>query len=259
MKLRDHVAVVTGAASGIGLALATRFVEEGARVVTSDLNAEAGAQKAGEIGARFVAANVANEEDVARLVQDVLRNEGRLDLFCSNAGIAVGTDETTPDKQWRLIYDVNVQSHVYAARHVLPHMLERGSGYLLNTASAAGLLTEVHSAPYAVTKHAALAFAEWLSIAYFDRGIRVSCLCPEGVWTPMIENARSLQKTAIQPEALAEIVVGALDEERFLITTHPTTLPAFEAKARDYEGWLAWMRKHRARALQMQEALEPPG
>ena len=253
MKLPGNVAVVTGAASGIGLALAKRFVAGGASVIACDLNAELGARTAEEIGARFVAANVAREEDVARLVQDVLDREGRLDLFCSNAGVAVDGGVDAPNRQWQRIYDVNVMAHVYAARHVLPHMLARGEGYLLNTASAAGLLTEVHSAPYAVTKHAALAFAEWLSVAYHDRGIRVSCLCPEGVWTPMIENARSLQKTAIQPQEVAEMVVQALGEERFLIVTHPTTLPAFQFKAQDYAQWLARMRKHRTKALAMQE------
>lgn len=252
MKLAGKVAVVTGAASGIGLALATRFLKEGMTVVASDLNAELGGRRAGEIGARFVAANVAREEDVAGLIQDVLDHEGRIDLFCSNAGIAVDGGVDAPNKQWQLIYDVNVMAHVYAARHVLPHMLGRGEGYLLSTASAAGLLTEVHSAPYAVTKHAALAFAEWLSVTYRDQGIRVSCLCPEGVWTPMIENAKSLQKTAIQPEEVADIVVRALGEERFLITTHPTTLPAFQLRAQDYEEWLARMRAHRTKALAMQ-------
>lgn len=249
MNVRNKIVVVTGAASGIGLALARRFVAEGATVVAADLNAEQGARRAGEIGARFVAANVAREEDVARLVADVLAGEGRIDLFCSNAGVAAGQDETTPNKLWQLSYDVNVMGHVYAARHVLPHMLSRGEGYLLNTASAAGLLTEVHSAPYAVTKHAALAFAEWLSITYADQGIRVSCLCPEGVWTPMIEQATSLQQTAITPEEVAETVLRALDEERFLILTHPTTRPAALARAQDHEGWLARMRRYRDRAL----------
>ncbi len=256
MRLPGKVAVVTGAASGIGLALATRFVTEGATVIASDLNAELGVQRAGDIGARFVAANVARKEEVANLVRDVLDREGRLDLFCSNAGVAVDGGVDAPNKGWQLSYDVNVMAHVYAARHALPHMLSRGEGYLLSTASAAGLLTEVHSAPYAVSKHAALAFAEWLSVTYQEQGIRVSCLCPEGVWTPMIENALSLQQTAIQPEEVADMVVQALDEERFLITTHPTTLPAFQLRAQDHEGWLARMRAHRERALAMQEPPE---
>ncbi len=253
MELDGKVVVVTGAASGIGLALAQRFVALGATVVASDLNAELGAQKAAEIGARFVAANVAKEEAVAALVQDVLGHEGRVDLFCSNAGIAVDGGVDAPDSQWDLIQRVNVMAHVWAARHLLPHYLERGSGYFLNTASAAGLLTELHSAPYAVTKHAAVAFAEWLSITYADRGVRVSCLCPEFVQTPMIENAGAdwdaIRAHAITVEAVADAVVEALREERFLVLTHPTTLPAFQARAMDHERWLKSMRGYRAKVF----------
>lgn len=253
MQVSGKVVVVTGAASGIGLALATRFVEEGARVVASDLNAEAGAQKAAGVGARFMAANVAKEEEIQALIEDVYAHEGDIDLFCSNAGIGVGGGPETPDKQWQLIQNVNVMSHVWAARHLLPRMLERGEGYLLNTASAAGLLTELHSAPYAVTKHAALAFAEWLAITYGERGIRVSCLCPEGVWTPMIENAPLLQQTAISTDVLVDFTLQALREERFLITTHPTTLPSFRQKAGDYDVWISKLRHLRGKAMRLLE------
>ncbi|WP_424949952.1 SDR family oxidoreductase [Deinococcus sp.] len=249
MQIKDKIVVVTGSASGIGLALVTRFRQEGATVIASDLNAELGAQKAAELGVRFVAANVAKEDDVVRLIGDVEAQEGPIDLFCSNAGIAIGAGPETLDKHWQLIQDVNVMSHVWAARHLVPRMLERGGGYLLNTASAAGLLTELHSAPYAVTKHAALAFAEWLAVTYGDRGLKVSCLCPEGVWTPMIENAPILQPTAVTTEFLADKVMEALAAEQFLITTHPTTLQGFGQKASNYDVWISKMRHLRGKAM----------
>ncbi|GGR08829.1 SDR family NAD(P)-dependent oxidoreductase [Deinococcus ruber] len=252
-SLKGKVVVVTGTASGIGLALATRFVREGARVVGSDLNAEVGAQKAAELGIRFVACNVAQEESLKALIDDVQAQEGDIDLFCSNAGIAIGAGPETLDKHWELIQNVNVMSHVWAARHLLPRMLERGEGYLLNTASAAGLLTELHSAPYAVTKHAALAFAEWLAVTYGDRGIGVSCLCPEGVWTPMIENAPILQLTAVSTDLLADRVMEALHAGKFLITTHATTLAGFQQKANDYDVWISKMKHLRTKAMALLE------
>ncbi|ULH15316.1 SDR family oxidoreductase [Deinococcus sp. KNUC1210] len=252
-SLSGKVVVVTGSASGIGLALARRFVQEGARVIGSDLNAEVGAQKAAELGIRFVACNVAQEESLKNLIDDVQAHEGDIDLFCSNAGIAIGAGPETLDKHWELIQNVNVMSHVWAARHLLPRMLERGEGYLLNTASAAGLLTELHSAPYAVTKHAALAFAEWLAVTYGDRGIGVSCLCPEGVWTPMIENAPILQLTAVSTDLLADRVMEALHAGKFLITTHATTLAGFQQKANDYDVWISKMKHLRTKAMALLE------
>jgi NAD(P)-dependent dehydrogenase (short-subunit alcohol dehydrogenase family) len=249
VQIKGKVVVVTGTASGIGLALATRFSREGAIVIASDMNAEVGSQKAAEIGARFVPANVAKEEDIVRLIDDVYAHEGPIDLFCSNAGIAIGAGPETLDRHWQLIQDVNVMSHVWAARHLVPKMLERGEGYLLNTASAAGLLTELHSAPYAVTKHAALAFAEWLAITYGDQGIKVSCLCPEGVWTPMINNAPMLQQTAVTTDFLADKVMEALVAEQFLITTHPTSLAGFQQKASNYDVWISKMKHLRKKAM----------
>ena len=251
MQLNNKTVVVTGSASGIGKAMVQRFIKEGASVIASDRSAEAGQREADAAGARFVAADVSHEKDVQRLIENVWASEGEIDLFCSNAGIAIGAGPESPDAQWRLIENVNVMSHVWAARHLLPRMLERGEGYLLNTASAAGLLTELHSAPYAVTKHAALAFAEWLAITYGDRGIRVSCLCPEGVWTPMIDNAPILQTTAITTDVLMDAVLDALSAERFLITTHATTLQSFQNKAQDYDGWLGKMRRLRVKAVGM--------
>lgn len=252
MDFNGKVIVVTGAASGIGLALATRFVKEGARVIASDRNPD-GAARAQEIGARFIAADISHEEGVKGIIDDVLAQEGHIDLFCSNAGIAIGAGPETPDKQWDLINRINVMSHVWAARHLLPHFLARGQGYFLNTASAAGLLTELHSAPYAVTKHAALAFAEWLAVTYGDRGIKVSALCPEGVWTPMIENAPILQQTAISTDELVEKTLEVLRRESFLVVTHATTLPSFQNKAGNYDEWLSKLRHLRRKAMALLE------
>lgn len=254
MDVHSKVVVVTGGASGIGLALARRFVQEGAVVVTSDRNAELGAQKAQQIGARFVCADMSTEAGVQGLIGDVLAREGRIDLFCSNAGVAQGAGPETPDRVWDLVHRINVMSHVWAARHLTPHFLERGDGYFLNTASAAGLLTELHSAPYAVTKHAALAFAEWLAITYGDRGIKVACLCPEGVWTPMIENAPILQQTAITTDELVEKTVEVLRRDGFLITTHDSTLKSFRQKAENYDDWIGKMARLRVKAMALVDA-----
>lgn len=252
MEFKDKVIVVTGAASGIGLALATRFVKEGAKVIASDRNPD-GAVRAQEIGARFIAADISQEEGVKGIIDDVLAQEGHIDLFCSNAGIAIGAGPETEDRHWDLINRINVMSHVWAARHLLPHFLSRGQGYFLNTASAAGLLTELHSAPYAVTKHAALAFAEWLAVTYGDRGIKVSALCPEGVWTPMIENAPILQQTAISTDELVEKTLEVLRRESFLVVTHATTLPSFQNKASNYDEWLSKLRHLRRKAMALLE------
>ncbi|WP_420593544.1 SDR family NAD(P)-dependent oxidoreductase [Deinococcus sp.] len=257
MQLTNKTVVVTGSASGIGKAMVERFIKEGATVIASDRSVEAGQREADAAGARFVAADVSHEKDIQRLIEEVWAREGEIDLFCSNAGIGLGEGPETPDAQWRLIHNVNVMSHVWAARHLLPRMLERGGGYFLNTVSAAGLLTELHSAPYSVTKHAALAFAEWLSIAYGDQGIKVTCLCPEGVWTPMIANLPALQLSAVTPEVLIEAAVQALREERFLVTTHDTTLKGFQLKAQDYDGWIGKMRRLRVKAVGMLQGAAP--
>ncbi|MDQ1372763.1 MAG: hypothetical protein QOJ09_101, partial [Actinomycetota bacterium] len=185
MELRDKVVIVTGGASGIGAALCRRFAAEGARaVVVADLQADAAQVVAGEIGGTAMTTNVSVEADVHALVERTVERHGPVDLFCSNAGIAIGGGVEVPDEEWQRIWDINLMAHVYAARAVLPGMLARGEGYLLNTASAAGLLTNLGAAPYAVTKHAAVALAEWLAITHGDAGIRVSVLCPQGVRTP---------------------------------------------------------------------------
>ncbi len=251
MILQDKVVVVTGGANGIGRALCVRFAREGAAaVVIADLDGDAAAQTAVDVGGVSVQADMASEGDVTRLVDHVIARHGRIDVFCSNAGIAVDGDEQTPVVDWERCWGVNVMGHVHAARAVVPHMLARGRGYLLQTVSAAGLLTHIHSATYAVTKHAALAFAEWLSVAYSDRGITVSAVCPQGVRTDMLRRAASggrgfLLESAIEPEQVAEAVVEGMSEERFLILPHPEVAEYFRRKANDYDRWLRGMRRLR--------------
>lgn len=252
MELADKVVVVTGAASGIGRALAQRFAAEGARgVVVSDRDGEGAAAVAEGIGedrAVAVTTDVSVEDDVVDLVRRTEERFGPIDLFCSNAGIATSGGADAPNEAWQQIWDINVMAHVYAARAVLPGMLARGEGYLLHTASAAGLLSQIGSAPYAVTKHAAVAFAEWLSITHGDEGIRVSCLCPQGVRTNMLGNGGALLgPTAIEPEDVADSVVAGLAAEQFLILPHPEVREYFRRKGDDYDRWLAGMRRLQAR------------
>ena len=255
MKVAGKAAVVTGGASGIGRALCRRFAAEGARaVVVADLNGAAAAAVADEIGGVAFEVNVARESDVLRLVREVIGKFGGIDLFCSNAGIMVEGGPETADADWQRIWEINVMAHVFAARAVLPGMLARGEGYLLQTVSAAGLLTLIGSAPYSVTKHAALGFAEWLAITYGDRGIRVSVVCPQGVRTAMLVDsdtgpANFLKATAVEPEDVAEVVVRGLAEEKFLILPHPDVAEYFRHKAGDYERWLRGMRKLQAGML----------
>jgi NAD(P)-dependent dehydrogenase (short-subunit alcohol dehydrogenase family) len=247
----DKVIVVTGGANGIGAALCRTFAAEGAKaVVVADIDGEAAGRLATEIGGLAVRIDVTREADVQQLVGDVISRYGAIDLFCSNAGIAVDGGEETSDEDWQRCWNVNVMAHVLAARTVLPGMLARGTGYLLQTVSAAGLLTHIHSASYAVTKHASLAFAEWLAIAYGDRGIGVSVLCPQGVRTDMLRRAASggrtfLLDSALEPEQVADIVVKGLTDERFLILPHPEVAEYFGRKATDYDRWLRGMRKLR--------------
>jgi len=249
MILRDAVVVVTGAASGIGRALALRFACEGAAaVVAVDRDASVG-EIADRIHGLSLVADVGVEADVARIVATTLDRYGRIDLFCSNAGIGGGEGSLeTPDADWQRTWQVNVMAHVYAARAVLPSMLAAGRGYLLHTASAAGLLMQVGSAPYTVTKHAAVALAEWLSVTYGDRGIKVSCLCPQGVQTPMLEGAPEsirelLGAGAVTAEAVADAVIAGLADERFLILPHPEVDEYVQRKATDRDRWLRGMRR----------------
>ena len=252
MKLKGKQVVVTGGARGIGRALCVRFAsEEAAGIVVADRDLEGATETAQSVGGIAVQCDVTSASDVENLVQVVEEKMGRIDLFCSNAGIAEGGGVELTDDRWMRILEVNLMAHVYAARAALPGMLRRGEGYLLQTASAAGLLTELGSAPYAVSKHGAVALAEWLAIAYCDRGIRVSCLCPQGVHTAMLEgdapNVRWMRDAAITPEQVAESVVAGIEREQFLILPHPEVAKYFRNKATDYDRWLADMQKLRMR------------
>jgi NAD(P)-dependent dehydrogenase (short-subunit alcohol dehydrogenase family) len=252
MELADKVVVVTGGASGIGKALVQRFAAERARgVVVADRDAEGAAAVAESVGGLAVSTDVSVEADVRHLVDAATEAYGPIDLFCSNAGIALGAGPETSDEDWERIWAINVKAHIYAARAVIPEMLARGEGYLLNTASAAGLLTQIGSAPYSVTKHAAVSFAEWLSITYGDQGLKVSCLCPQGVRTPMLGDGGGalLGPGALEPEDVAEAVVQGLREERFLILPHPEVGEYFLRKASDYDRWLKGMRRLQSRVM----------
>src|SRR5262245_4508323 len=248
MRVRDKVVVVTGAASGIGRAMARRFAQDGGRVVVADLDAAGARAVASEIGGIAVTGDVSRDADVQALVVSAESAYGPIDLFCSNAGINPGGDPlTTPLDVWQRQWDVNVMAHVHAVRAVLPGMLARGSGYLLHTASMAGILTTLRNLPYSVTKHAVVGLAEWLSITYHHRGIRVSCLCPLGVRTPMLGDPASPVAQATvgpvkEPDEVADMVVAALAEERFLILTDPIAQEWMDRKARDLERWLRGMR-----------------
>ena len=259
MELAGKVTVVTGGASGIGQAMCRRFAAEGASVVVADIDAPGAAAVARDIGGLAVPCDVSVEADVAALVDTTLLSFGRIDLFCANAGILWGSrpddpagiiGPDAPDVAWERIWRVNVMAHVYAARAVVPRMLDQGGGHLLVTASAAGLLTLLGNAPYSVTKHAAVALAEWLAITYGDQGLRVSCLCPQLVRTDMLAGATAATKElglgdfdVLEPEAVADAIVNGLREERFLILPHPDVAEFFRRKAADYDRWLAGMRR----------------
>lgn len=257
MDLNGKVTVVTGGANGIGRALCERFAREGAKVVISDLDAAGTAEVARKVGGLGVPANVAVEAEVKALADRAIAEFGRIDLFCSNAGIMVKGGEDVLNADWQRIIEVNVYGHIYAARAVIPAMLKRGEGYLMNTVSAAGLLSQIGSAPYSVTKHAALAFSEWLSITYGDRGIRVSALCPQGVRTNMLEEdnegaGKFLVEGSVSPEQVAEDAVAGIHDERFLILPHPEVAEYFRRKAADYDRWIRGMRRLQARVLPLQ-------
>jgi NAD(P)-dependent dehydrogenase (short-subunit alcohol dehydrogenase family) len=255
MEVAGRVIVVTGGAKGIGRALAARFAAAGAEaVIVADLDVEGASAAAREIGATAIGCDVSRESDVKQLVDRVEADHGRIDIFCSNAGIAVGGGPEASNEDWQRIWEVNLMSHVFVARHVLPGMLARGEGYLLGTVSAAGLLNHVFAAPYGVTKAAALSLFEWLSIAHWAEGIRVSCLCPQGVKTDMLAAEKRLgleflTDNALEPEAVAEIVLQGIRDEKFLILPHPEVADYFRRKADDYDRWLNGMRRLRANIL----------
>lgn len=238
--------VVTGAGGGIGAALARRFAAEGARIAVNDLDAERARQVADEVG------GIAVPGDASAIVGDA-RDAlgGTVDVYCANAGVAFeggAADGPLDEMAWAASWDVNVMAHVRAAHALLPGWLERGSGRFVSTVSAAGLLTMIGAAPYAVTKHGALAFAEWLSLTYRHRGVKVHAICPQGVRTDMLAATGSagdlvLQPTAIEPEAVADALVRGIEEDRFLILPHPEVAAYYQARAGDPDRWLSGMNR----------------
>ena len=268
MELRDAVVVVTGGGSGIGAALCHRFAAEApAALVVVDLDGDAAARVAAQVRTiapdgttvRARTIDVADESQVGALVTETHLDHGPIDLFCANAGIGTGAGVEAGDAMWEHIWHVNVMAHVYAARSLLPAWLERGHGYLLTTASAAGLLTNLGDAPYTVTKHAAVGLAEWLSITYGDRGVTVSCLCPQGVRTPLLFGAPGAPvdgalatevvkaQRILEPEDVAEAVVKGLRSEQFLILPHAEVADYERVRAGDREKWLSAMRRLQSR------------
>ncbi|WP_406492985.1 SDR family oxidoreductase [Streptomyces sp. NBC_00846] len=239
--VRGTGVVVTGAGGGIGAALARRFAAEGARVVVNDLDEAGIGPLAEEIGAVAVAGDASRIVDAAR---DAL--DGTVDIYCANAGLASPGDVFADEEVWAAAWDVNVMAHVRAARALLPHWLERGSGRFVSTASAAGLLTMIGAAPYSVTKHGVVAFAEWLSLTYRHRGVKVHAICPQGVRTDMLTAAGSagelvLAPGAIEPEAVADALFDAMAEDRFLVLPHPEVAGYYRARTKDTDHWLGNM------------------
>jgi len=274
MDIVDKVVVVTGAGSGIGRALAQQFAAEGARfVVCADLDGAAAQKTASAIGpsSQAVALDVASRDAINELVMSLEDEQGGIDIFASNAGYAQGGGLALEPEAWQQMMEVHTWSHLYAAQAVIPLMIERGGGYLLNTSSAAGLLTQMDSGPYAVSKHASVALAEWLAINYKDRGIGVSVLCPQAVRTAILSKRRDkaddkrggeggAQKSAsngssnqaavdgiLEPEDVATLCMQAIRTEQFLVLPHPEVARYFQNKANDYDRWLNGMRRMRER------------
>lgn len=263
MELTGRTIVVTGGASGIGKAMAERFAMEAAQgVVVADID-EAGAQQVadGVAGAAIgVGCDVTDEAQVNALIDRAEQEFGTVDIFCANAGIGYGSSLDAPDDEWKQVMDVNLMSHVYAARRLVPAWLERGEGYFVSTASAAGMLSQIGDVTYTVSKHGAVAFAEWLAITYGSQGVRVSCLCPMGVNTPLVQRGLELEGERglgakivaaagqlLAPEDVAKDVMAALKDERFFILPHPEVGEFYRRKGDDHDRWLNGMRRLQTR------------
>jgi NAD(P)-dependent dehydrogenase (short-subunit alcohol dehydrogenase family) len=248
VDLKDRVIVITGGGSGIGAAMARRFArEDPAAIVLADLDLDSTTSVASEVGGAAVFTDVADPEANRQLIEGTEDRFGPIDLFCANAGIAMVGDEQSDLSTWDRMWEVNLMSHVHAARHLIPGWRARGEGYFLATASAAGLLTNLKAAQYSVTKHAVVAFAEWLAITYGDAGIKVSALCPQFVNTPLLEGSEAFKALGgnhtLEPHEVADAVMSGVTEEQFLILPHPEVAKYFQNKANDYERWLRGMRK----------------
>lgn len=266
MKFKNKVAVITGGGGGIGSALAAALARQGAKVVVSDLQTAAVEPVVEAINdihpgaALAVVADATDRADITRLVEEAENAFGPVDMFFANAGVAGQPGLHAPEESWDKAFEVNVRAHVRAAQVMVPRWLERGEGYFISTASAAGLLTQIGMPAYSVTKHAALGFAEWLSVTYGDRGIRVSCLCPMAVETPLLRAGEQLGDEIgtmatrsvtsageiLDPAVVADVVLEALEEERFLILPHPEVLDMHQRKGADYDRWLRGMRRYQS-------------
>jgi NAD(P)-dependent dehydrogenase (short-subunit alcohol dehydrogenase family) len=249
MNLSGKVVAVTGGAGGIGAALCRRFASEQARVTVGDIDAAGAKALAREIGGLGVGCDVSREADVVNMVERTRAHWGAIDIFCSNAGIIVKGDIDVDNARWQRIWEINVMAHVYAARAVIPAMLETGGGRLVVTASAAGLLSQIGSAPYSATKHAAVGLAENLAIIYGDRGIRVSVVCPQAVRTDMTRQGGGVAAVngMIEPRQVAEHVIEGLARNRFMILPHPEVLTYMQRKTSDYDRWINGMQRLRQR------------
>ena len=247
MQIKDKRVVVTGAASGIGKALCEAFKSADAKsVVCVDMNIEGASETANDVDGLAIQANVGKEEDIINVIKESNDYSGGVDIFCSNAGIGgVHGFFEVQTSDWQNIWEVNVQSHIFAAKHVLPQMLDRGEGYLMNTASAAGLLTQIGSAGYSVTKAAAVSFAEWITITYGSKGIGVSCLCPQAVRTAMTAQGAGVAGVdgMIEADVAAEDVIDAIEKERFLVTPHAEVLEYVSRKGNDRDRWISGMQR----------------
>ena len=247
MELKDKICVVTGAASGIGRALCEAFAKEGAsHVVCVDMNADGAAETAKTVGGTAFTVDVSKEVQITDMIDAVERDIGPIDVFFSNAGIAVGGGMETPNSEWQRTWEINVMAHVWASRHIVPLMSARGGGYLLNTSSAAGLLNQIGSASYGVTKHAAVGLAEWLALTHGDEGIKVSVLCPQAVRTEMTrghEDHVAAINGMMEPAPVAQCCVDAIRSETFLILPHEEVRGYMQLKTADYDRWIGGMRK----------------
>jgi NAD(P)-dependent dehydrogenase (short-subunit alcohol dehydrogenase family) len=256
-------AVVTGGGGGIGRAMARRLAADGARVVVNDLDAAAAEAVSAEIGGLAVPGDAGTEQGVAALIQAAAGFLGEIDIYCSNAGTGGGTGPEAPDELWQRAWEVNTMAHVRAARALLPGWLARGAGTFVVTASAAGLLTMLGSAPYSVTKHAAVGFAEWLSAMYQHRGLTVHCVCPQGVRTQMLANSGRagevvLAGAAIEPEQVADALAAALASGSFLVLPHPEVHDYYVHRATDTDRWLRGMSRLQQRVEAAEEKAQQP-
>jgi NAD(P)-dependent dehydrogenase (short-subunit alcohol dehydrogenase family) len=249
MEVENKRVIITGSANGIGSSLSRVFKERNVKsMILVDLDESNNSKLANEVGGIPYKADVGSEDDIIKLVEFAKQEMGGIDIFCSNAGISgAGGLLNTSNEDWSNIWNVNVMSHIHAAKHALPSMLEQGHGYFMNTASAAGLLTQLGAAGYSVTKSAAVSFAEWLKITYGERGIGVSCLCPQGVRTPMVEDAPEIVGSLVsidgllEPDVVANEVIQCIEKEQFLITPHPEVLEYMKIKASDPDRWINGM------------------